>query len=165
MARQCGADYALNPETEDVPETVMSITDEIGADIVFEVTGTPHALESAIDSAAKAARIVVVSWITQPIQQLDLGGNFHIKKLELISTWHATHPGDYNHVERWTPDASYQYIQRVIRDGRLQVEPLITHRFPFSKAQEAMELLAAGDQAVTVVLEFETEHKFSSPST
>lgn len=153
-ALSCGADHALNPQQEDVSERVLSLTDGRGADIVFEVSGTPDALQAAIDSAAKAARIVVVSWVTEPIRSLDLGGSFHFKKLELVSTWHATHPGDYNHVERWTPDASYQYVQRLLRDGRLQGEPLISCRLPFAEAGRAMAMLAAGDQAITVVLDF-----------
>jgi len=153
-AVSCGSDHALNADEEDIVGRVMALTDGRGADIIFEVSGTPRTLQTAIDSAAKAGRIVVVSWITETVQNLDLGGPFHFKKLELVSTWHATHPGDYNHVERWTPDASYQYVQRLLQSGRLQAEPLISRRMPFAEVQEAMELLAAGDQAIAVVLEF-----------
>ncbi|MBI2191321.1 MAG: hypothetical protein HYU36_04990 [Planctomycetes bacterium] len=74
----------------------------------------------------------------------------------MISTWHATHPGDYDPVERWTPEARYPHAQQLVRDGRLRVYPLITCRYPFREAHRAMEMRTSRDGAVTCVLDFES---------
>lgn len=55
-------------------------------DLVFHVSGAPAGLNTALLLAGQEARIVEMSWFGQQSVTLPLGGNFHAKRLQLISS-------------------------------------------------------------------------------
>ncbi len=62
--------------------------------------------------------------------------------------------GDYPPVfVRWTTQRNLEEVLRLMQEGRLDVDGFITHRFPMSRAPEAVDLLVEHpDQAVGVVI-------------
>ena len=57
-----------------------------GADLVYELSGDPSALDLAIAAAGHEARIVVGSWYGKKRAPIDLGGRFHRRRLRIVSS-------------------------------------------------------------------------------
>jgi predicted dehydrogenase/threonine dehydrogenase-like Zn-dependent dehydrogenase len=55
---------------------------------------------------------------------------------------------------RWTAQRNFEAVLDMMADGRLNVGPLITHRFPFERALEAYELIQSGEFHLGVLLEY-----------
>lgn len=61
MARPFMADYLLNSTVDDVEETVRTVTDGKGADVVIVATNRPEAFNQAIKNAAVGGKILLFS--------------------------------------------------------------------------------------------------------
>ncbi len=132
------------------PDELMAKTEADRADLVFELSGNPRALQGAIDSAGYSARILVGSWYgTKPVT-LDLGSDFHRKRLSIISSQVSTIApvlrGRWNHRRRM--NLAMKWLADV---GNPK---WITHRFPFENAADAYRLIEANSEDwLQVVLE------------
>lgn len=109
----------------------------IGFDLVYELSGAPAALNTAIDLTGFAGRVVIGSWYgTKPVQ-LDLGGRFHRSRVRLISSQVSTLAPDLT--GRWDKSRRMQLawdFLRVILPARW-----ITQRFPIGQADQAYCLI------------------------
>lgn len=109
-----------------------------GADLVYELSGSPQALDQAIAVCGFAGRIVVGSWYGQKRAPLNLGGRFHRARLRLISSQVSTLAPQLS--GRWSKARRLEAAWQALR--RVQPTSLITHRFPFRQAEAAYRLLA-----------------------
>jgi 2-desacetyl-2-hydroxyethyl bacteriochlorophyllide A dehydrogenase len=109
-----------------------------GVDLVFELSGQPALLDTAIQRAGFGGRIVVGSWYGTQTAPLELGGRFHRNRLRLISSQVSSLAPELT--GRWTKarrlDTAWESIARV------QPSRLITHRFAIENAQAAYEQVA-----------------------
>ncbi|MCU0585120.1 MAG: zinc-binding dehydrogenase, partial [Desulfobacterales bacterium] len=62
------------------------------ADLVYELSGRPEALDAAIAAAGFGARVVVGSWYGTAAVSLNLGGRFHRSRIRLIGSQVSTLP-------------------------------------------------------------------------
>lgn len=60
LAKELGADFTLNPNTEDVKQKVLEQTEQRGADVSFEVVGNSAAVQTAIECVRKGATVTLV---------------------------------------------------------------------------------------------------------
>lgn len=63
LAAQMGADVVLNPVSEgedDLAEKIYSLTDGVGADIVFECAGVPAAFQTCINHVKSGGQVMLV---------------------------------------------------------------------------------------------------------
>lgn len=60
LAKELGADYALNPNEDEVKREVLALTENRGADIAFEVVGISDTVKTAIDCVRKGATVTLV---------------------------------------------------------------------------------------------------------
>jgi threonine dehydrogenase-like Zn-dependent dehydrogenase len=105
--------------------------------LVYELTGSPAALDDAIALTGAEGRIVVGSWYGTKRAAVDLGSHFHRGRLRLISSQVSRlAPGLSG---RWTKSRRMGFAVELL--ARLRPSRLITHRFPFEQAAEAYELL------------------------
>ncbi|MDJ0722866.1 MAG: zinc-binding alcohol dehydrogenase [Desulfobacterales bacterium] len=118
------------------------------ADLVFELSGQPSMLDTAIAWAGFGARIVVGSWYGTKAAAIDLGGRFHRERIRLMASQVSTI--DPIHGARWTArrrlDTALAMLARVKPSG------LITHRFAIDDAQQALEQIAGRPQETLQVL-------------
>lgn len=131
-----GANRSLSPS----PELAEQLQFEAGADLIYELSGNPVALQAAIDIAGFESRIVVGSWYGKKPVSLDLGHTFHRQRLRLISSQVSTIAPALS--GRWTKARRLEVAWRWL--PRIQPASLITHRFPVSQVTQAYHLL---DQA------------------
>ena len=123
-----------------------------GADFVVELTGDPEGLNHALQWTGFSGRIVVGSWYGDKRSQINLGGNFHRNRIQLISSQVSTiSPGLSG---RWTKqrrmDLAFQKL------AQIGPEWLITHEFDIDDAASAYDLLdRSPEQALQVILRYQ----------
>lgn len=67
LAKDFGATHLLDPQNVDVPETVRRLTDNIGADVLFDTAGVEVALNGAIPACRNQGTIVNIAvWEKRP---------------------------------------------------------------------------------------------------
>lgn len=149
-----GADHAFNPDREDVPAAVTAVMDDTGstgADLTYELSGDPDALDAAIAVTGYDGRVIIGSWYGTNPTELELGGRFHRSRIELLSSQVSTI--DPVHRGRWTKprriEAAWQCLHSIDADQ------LITHQVSISNAPDAYRLLAdTSEQVVGVQLTY-----------
>jgi 2-desacetyl-2-hydroxyethyl bacteriochlorophyllide A dehydrogenase len=152
-----GADSSLDPEDPAAKDASPGEGIRNGAagpaDLVYELSGTPQALNQAIYVAGFGARIVLGSWYGNQAAKLDLGGRFHRNRLQLISSQVSTLSPELT--GRWTKKRRIDMAWQMLRE--LKPAHLITHQFPLSRAKEAYELLDKNpDEALQVIFSYDT---------
>ena len=121
------------------------------ADLAFEISGNPAALDMALAVTGFHSRIVIGSWYGTKKSELNLGGLFHRQRQVLMSSQVSTISPELS--GRWTRSR----ILQVAWDMVHKVKParFITHRFPLAEAAQAYRLLDQHpEEAIQVVLTY-----------
>jgi 2-desacetyl-2-hydroxyethyl bacteriochlorophyllide A dehydrogenase len=123
-------------------------------DLVFELSGNPDGLKTAIARAGVSGRVVIGSWYGARSAMLDLGGRFHRSKLTLYSS----------QVSEIDPSLSGRWTKRRRLDlalaqlSRINPRRLITHAFDIDQAGRGYELLDTGHpEALQVIFRYPTQ--------
>jgi 2-desacetyl-2-hydroxyethyl bacteriochlorophyllide A dehydrogenase len=142
---QMGAQHTL---ASDELTKARSLLGPRGADLVYELSGDPVALDTALALVGPNGRVVVGSWYGQRRAPIDLGGHFHRGRIKLISSQVSNIgpalSGRWDRARRF--DVAWQHL------GAIQPSRLVSHRFPFAQAPEAYALLASASPDVLGVL-------------
>ncbi len=127
--------HALNPNEVDVVQAVKDLTEERGADVVYEVTGLTQTYDLTFDLARKFGRIVATGSPRWPatVDMMKL----HMRAIELIGAIVSSHPKVSNERHRWNRPANGRLFLELAAEGAMTVEGLITHRFAYDQAAEA----------------------------
>lgn len=147
-----GAHASVDPEALDLhaclPALFPAGASSPGADLTYELSGDPAALNQAIALTGFGGRVVIGSWYGQKRAALHLGGRFHRSRIRVISSQVSTIAPQWT--GRWTKARRLQVAWRMLE----QVQPahLITHRFPIEQAAHAYALLAQTPQEALHVL-------------
>ena len=144
-ARAAGADVVVHAGEVDAVAEVRRLTGGAGADVVVDCVGGPPGVQSFQDALAMVKGDGIVHLIGlyhgQPLA-LDAS---KIQRKMLIGGYHVFDP----------PRELSKRAAALIAGGQLQVDLLVTHRFPAFRAPEAFELLDAHtDEALGVLLEW-----------
>jgi 2-desacetyl-2-hydroxyethyl bacteriochlorophyllide A dehydrogenase len=141
---------AVNGALAPAEATPDALSDALGGrpDLVYEASGSPAALQTAIDAVADEGTVTVCSWYGTKDVPLMLGGRFHRGRIRLRSTQVGRLPPEL--AGRW----SYERRRATVIDllGRLPVEQIVSHRFAFEDAPAAYRLLAERSDETTQVL-------------
>ncbi|WP_103020353.1 zinc-dependent alcohol dehydrogenase [Salinibacter altiplanensis] len=121
------------------------------ADLVYELTGQPSVLDTAVQHTGFAGRIVVGSWYGTKTAPIDLGSHFHRSRMHIISSQVST--VDPSHQGRWTKDRRMS----VVLDLLPEVAPshLISDRFAVGEAPSVYEQLADGASMLQPIFAYE----------
>ena len=117
-------------------------------DLVFELSGSPSALNDAIALTTFSGRIVIGSWYGQKRAEIDLGGAFHRSRIKLISSQVSTISPELS--GRWDKSRRFDTAWKALE--RIKPEKWITHRFSLSDADKAYQLLDKNPQETIQVL-------------
>jgi threonine dehydrogenase-like Zn-dependent dehydrogenase len=125
-----------------------------GADLTYELSGNPAALEQAIAATGFSGRVVIGSWYGQKRADVDLGGRFHRSRIRLISSQVSTLAPEWT--GRWNTARRLQVAWWML--GQVRPAQLITHRFPLTQAAQAYAMLDQHPEAaLQVILTYEGE--------
>jgi threonine dehydrogenase-like Zn-dependent dehydrogenase len=121
-------------------EAVLEVTGGRGATSVIECSGTLAAAGQSIKLARKRGTVVWFAGFPKPAS-LEIDANeVHYKGINLTGTSGST----IRHAHK---------ILGFLTSERLSVDPVITHRFGFDQAKQALELAATQGDVLKVVLE------------
>ncbi len=126
LAAELGADWTGNPQRQDVVGDILA-AEPLGLDVVFECAGEQSTLDEALALARPGGRIMLVG----------------IPELERVSFEIATlrrHEVAVQPVRR--QNHTVGETLRMIAEGRLNVQAMVTHRYTFDQAPEAMATVA-----------------------
>lgn len=121
-AKELGADYCLNAETDDVVKIVQDLTDGDGAEVVFECSGAGPAVSLGLETVRKQGKYTQVGLFGKPIT-LDFE---RIAYKELHVTGSLAH--------RWT---SWKRTIKIMERKQVNLAAVISDKFPMSKWPEA----------------------------
>jgi 2-desacetyl-2-hydroxyethyl bacteriochlorophyllide A dehydrogenase len=138
---------ALDPGAADFREQATSILQQ-GADLTFELSGNPAALNDAIALTAFSGRVVVGSWYGEKPAEINLGGSFHRSRIRLISSQVSTISPELS--ARWDKDRRFDVAWKAL--GQVKPEKWITHRFALEDAADAYRLLDENPQETIQVI-------------
>lgn len=134
----------------DVDERKRSIAERLGvgfarpqqargeADRVFEASGSPQGLQLGLQLAGPEARVVVLSWFGDRSVELPLGGSFHARRLQIVSSQVGSLPAAQR--ARWTHRRRLELALRLLDDDGL--DALVTAETPFEQLPQVMAQLA-----------------------
>ncbi len=127
MSRRMGADVTLDYRATDVVAEVKRLTGG-GADVAIEALGTQQTFESALRCLRPAGTLS------------SLG--VYSGKLEIPYEAFAAGIGDHRIVTTLCPGGKERMrrLMEVVRRGRVDLTPLLTHSYPLDRIEEAYEL-------------------------
>ena len=154
IALQSGAaDIVLNASNTEVAEHIRSMTDNRGADIAIEVTGSTLALQQAVRSVAYSSKVIAMGFFQGEASGLFLGEEFHHNRVNIVGS--QISGSDPELTYRWNRLRLIQSFMRLQADGLVDLKPIISHVIPFDDAGEAFRILdEEPEKALQVVLDF-----------
>lgn len=137
LARQLGADVAINVMEEDAVQQVRDMTDGYGCDVYIEATGHPSGVTQGLQTIRKLGTFVEFSVFNEPatVNWTVIGDT---KELNI----HGSHLGP----------GGYAPSIEALANGTVNVEPLLADSVPLSQFDRAMELALSGDVLKTLVV-------------
>jgi threonine 3-dehydrogenase len=139
LAETMGASDTVNAaETPDAPAWFREHHGGYGFDVVFEMSGSPRAIQDAFRIARNGGRVILFGIPSRPVE-IDVAEQLIFKNLDVLAvsgrrifaTWYKT---------RW-----------LLESGLVDLRPLITHECGLEDFAEAMSALEAGEACKIVV--------------
>lgn len=134
---ELGPTACLDPAAPDLLARLAQAVPTGKSDLTYELSGDPSSLDRAISITGFTGRVVLGSWYgTQP-SQLDLGGEFHRSRIQIVSSQVSTIAPELS--GRWTKARRLQVVLQLLP----QIAPRrwITHTIDFANASQAYRRL------------------------
>jgi threonine 3-dehydrogenase len=139
LAARMGAHVTLDAGHDDVARRVLEETGGEGADVVCEMSGVPSALHQALAAARMGGRVQLLGIPTGEVP-IDFANEIIFKGLTL-----------YGVIGRKMYETWHQ-MRRYLSAGLFDPRPVITHRFPLARVDDALAAIRSGD-AGKIILE------------
>jgi L-iditol 2-dehydrogenase len=142
-SRACGIDFPVNVKDEDLNEAILRGFGPSRADLTLECVGVQDTITQAVENARKGTTIVVVGVFGEkPVVDLGLVQD---RELSLVGTL-------------MYQKRDYERAIELVAGGKLCLDHMITHRFPFKDYLEAYEAIeASGGQYMKVMVELDND--------
>ncbi len=166
LARGFGAETVDLSAGEDPVARAQAFSRGQGVDgvIITASTKSNEPVHQAAQMCRKRGRVVLVGVVGLELSRAD----FYEKELTFqVSCSYG--PGRYDPAYeeqghdyplgfvRWTEQRNFEAVLDMLATGRLDVRPLISHRFGLDEAPAAYELLTSGAPSLGIVLEYPDE--------
>jgi L-iditol 2-dehydrogenase len=125
MAKKLGADYTINVQQENLTDRVNSLSGNYGVDVVLECSGSPFAIDAALDVVKKRG------WFTQ----IGLPGKKIEFNIERICFKEIHFSGSLG-----SRHASWKTAIDLVARGKVELEPLATVKLPITEWEKAFAM-------------------------
>jgi threonine 3-dehydrogenase len=138
VAAEMGADLVLDPTADHAEKKILEATGGTGVDVLLEMSGNPEAMRLGFALLRTGGRASLLGIPSRPFE-LDFARDIIFKGAivqgingrKMFETWFQ--------------------MEALLATGKLNLEPVITHRLKLSQFKKAMELLQSGE-AIKVVM-------------
>jgi threonine 3-dehydrogenase len=138
VAAEMGADLVLDPTADHAEKRILEATGGTGVDVLLEMSGNPEAMRLGFAMLRTGGRASLLGIPSRPFE-LDFARDIIFKGAivqgingrKMFETWFQ--------------------MEALLATGKLNLEPVITHRLKLSQFKKAMELLQSGE-AIKVVM-------------
>jgi threonine 3-dehydrogenase len=136
LARTMGVTVALDVREGSLAETQSKLGMTEGFDVGLEMSGNPAAMHDMLANMSHGAKIAMlglpdepfaIDWKTVIFDQLTIGG---VYGREMYETW---------------------YMMTVMLQSGLDISPVITHRFPAGRFEEAFDAIRTGETGKVIL--------------
>ncbi len=136
LAKQMGADVAVNVQRESLSDVQRRLGMKEGFDVGLEMSGNPAAFRTMIEQMCHGGKIAMLGIPSEPMpidwnkvifNMLTIQG---IYGREMYETW---------------------YKMTVMLEGGLDIRPVITHRFHFTKFEKGFEVMTTGQSGKVIL--------------
>jgi L-iditol 2-dehydrogenase len=140
VALKEGASVTINPLNENVSERIRDKS-PLGLDVVFECCGQQEAFDQAIEVLKPGGSLIVVgipefdrwSMNVETTRRKEISLQFIRRQVDCVET-----------------------ALEMMKNGKINVSNMVTHRFPFDKTKEAFDLVAEyGDGVMKAMIDFD----------
>lgn len=138
LAAKMGADLLVDPKSEDPVEVVLGATDGAGAEVVLEMSGNERAIDQGTRMLARGGRMSLLGLPDGPVT-LDLNDQVIFKEARILG------------ITGREMFRTWQQTTTLLSTGRVDISPVITHRLPLERFDEAFEIAASGHAAKVIV--------------
>jgi len=130
IAQRMGADHVIDFRSEDPVEAIMRLTDGRGVDVAIEALGTQATFEACLRVLRPGGTLSSLGVYSSDLQ-IPLGA-------------FAAGLGDHRILTTLCPGGKERMrrLMAVIDSGRMDLSPMVTHRFPLARIVEAYDLFA-----------------------
>jgi 2-desacetyl-2-hydroxyethyl bacteriochlorophyllide A dehydrogenase len=140
-AAGCGADATIHSGDDDLREAVMGLTGGDGADVVITACSAPAVQEQSIGLLAPFGRVCFFGGLPKDRPSITIDSNaIHYRNL-VVTGMTGGAPRDF------------RTALQLVATGRIDLEPLISHRFPRQNLAEAFETALNGGDTSKIVIE------------
>ncbi len=137
MGKDFGADVVLNPLKCNIEEEIKQLTDGLGCDIYFEVSGSPKSVQQGLDSLRNLGTYVQMGVFGEKVE-VDWNIIGDGKELNIIGS----------HLSALT----FPSVIKGIESGLIKTDGLISHIFKLENWEKAFETIEEDPTAMKVML-------------
>ena len=136
LAKKMGATHAIDVRSESLAEVQNRLGMQEGFDVGLEMSGNPEAFRSMLSNMAHGGKIAMLGIPSEPIAvdwNLVVFNMLTIKGIygrEMYETW---------------------YKMTVMIQGGLDIAPVITHRFHYTRFQEGFDAMGTGQTGKVIL--------------
>jgi predicted dehydrogenase/threonine dehydrogenase-like Zn-dependent dehydrogenase len=163
LARRFGAEVVDLSQGEDPLAAAQAFSRGRGVDAVLITAATKsnEPVHQAAVMCRKRGRIVLVGVAGLELSRAD----FYEKELSFqVSCSYGPGRYDPNYEDkgndypigfvRWTEQRNFEAVLDILATGTLDIQPLISHRFPIDRAEDAYALLSGNEPSLGILLQW-----------
>jgi threonine 3-dehydrogenase len=138
LGKKMGADLVIDPVKEDLPEIIKDISKGKGVDVVLEMSGNPSAIDQGFKSIKKGGRYSLLGIPSKPI-------TLNFAKDIIFPGIHVQGINGRIMYDTW-----FQ-MDALLISGKVDLKPLITHRFAMKDFKRAFETGLSGNSGKIIL--------------
>lgn len=139
LAKSMGADEVINSREVDPVAEINRLTAGAGVDVVLEMSGNPHAIRQGFEMLRNGGRYSMLGVPSKPME-LDIAKSIIFKGAtvngitgrRMYDTWYKS--------------------SALLKSGKLDISPIITHRFKLEEFEKGFELMNAGECGKVILI-------------
>lgn len=151
IAKQCGADETLNPNTVNVKEVIEQLTEKRMVTTLIDATGSSKVVCENIGNIAWGGELILLGSPRKPYEANVTELLQHIHQFRFNVEVKGAHEMRYplmggNKFVKHSTERTSRILIEKLRDGSFPVKPLLTQKVRPEDAAEVYARIAAGDE-------------------
>ncbi len=141
-ARERGVDVCINPNSEpDVAGAVRRHCVADGADLVIEATGVPSVYPMALTLPRLGGRLLALGSPRGSVE-VSFFAEVHLREITVLGAHQPKTPDEADLYYPWSKRRDRDLVLRLMNEGKLPIEDLITHEVSPADCQSVYDMLA-----------------------